>query len=31
VDAKGVLEIPQANKLELARRLVAEIAHRMAH
>ena len=31
VDAKGVQEIPKANKLELARKLVAEIAQRMAH
>ena len=31
VDAKGVQEIPKANKLELARKLVAEIALRIAH
>ena len=31
VDAKGVQEIPKANKLELARKLVAEIAQRMKH
>jgi len=30
VDAKGVQEIPKANKLELARKLVAEIALRIA-
>jgi phosphopantothenoylcysteine decarboxylase/phosphopantothenate--cysteine ligase len=29
VDAKGVQEIPKANKLELARKLVAEIAQRI--
>jgi phosphopantothenoylcysteine decarboxylase / phosphopantothenate---cysteine ligase len=29
VDAKGTQEIPQANKLELARKLVAEIAQRI--
>ena len=31
VDAKSVQEIPKANKLELARKLVAEIAQRMKH
>ena len=31
VDAKGTQEIPQANKLELARKLVAEIAQRIKH
>ena len=31
VDAKGIQEIPQANKLELARKLVAEIAQRIKH
>lgn len=31
VDAKGTQEVPQANKLALARKLVAEIAQRMAH
>jgi len=31
VDAQGTQEIPLANKLELARKLVAEIAQRMAH
>ena len=31
VDAQGTQEIPQANKLELARKLVAEIAQRMKH
>ncbi|MEY4017277.1 MAG: bifunctional phosphopantothenoylcysteine decarboxylase/phosphopantothenate--cysteine ligase CoaBC, partial [Pseudomonadota bacterium] len=31
VDAKAVQEIPLANKLELARKLVAEIAQRMKH
>jgi len=31
VDAQGSQEIPLANKLELARKLVAEIAQRMAH
>ena len=31
VDAKGVQEIPKTNKLELARKLVAEIAQRMKH
>jgi len=31
VDAQGTQEVPQANKLALARKLVAEIAQRMAH
>ena len=31
VDAQGTQEIPQANKLELARKLVAEIVQRMKH
>ena len=31
VDVKGTQEVPQANKLALARKLVAEIAQRMAH
>ena len=31
VDAQGTLEIPQANKLDLARKLVTEIAQRMKH
>jgi phosphopantothenoylcysteine decarboxylase/phosphopantothenate--cysteine ligase len=31
VDAKGTQEIPQANKLELARKLVVEIAQRIKH
>ncbi len=31
VDAKGTQEVPQANKLALARKLVDEIAQRMAH
>jgi len=31
VDAKGSQEVPQASKLALARKLVAEIAQRMAH
>ena len=31
VDAKSVQEIPKANKLDLARKLVAEIAQRMKH
>ena len=31
VDAKGVQEIPKTNKLELARKLMAEIAQRMKH
>ena len=31
VDAKGTQEIPQANKLELARKLVTEIAQRIKH
>jgi len=31
VDAQGTQEIPRANKLELARKLVAEIALRIAH
>ena len=31
VDAQGTQEIPQANKLDLARKLVTEIAQRMKH
>ena len=31
VDAQGTLEIPQANKLDLARKLVTEIAQRIKH
>jgi phosphopantothenoylcysteine decarboxylase/phosphopantothenate--cysteine ligase len=31
VDPQGTQEVPQANKLALARKLVAEIAQRMAH
>ncbi|QHE77169.1 bifunctional phosphopantothenoylcysteine decarboxylase/phosphopantothenate--cysteine ligase CoaBC [Hydrogenophaga sp. PBL-H3] len=31
VDAHGTLELPRASKLALARRLVAEIARRLAH
>jgi phosphopantothenoylcysteine decarboxylase/phosphopantothenate--cysteine ligase len=31
VDAQGTQEVPQADKLALARKLVAEIAQRMAH
>ena len=30
VDAQGVLELPRASKLALARKLIAEIAARLA-